>query len=91
MKYIVVKKQVSEFLAKEFPIIFPQELVHSEVFENIKKLIGDNVDVTAAGEVSLFDGVTCSGHSETLEIGSRGEEDERLFRTYDYFHGYSDN
>lgn len=89
-KYIVV--QVGVDVKREWPIIFPDMLVHSQMAETIKTHLMRNHKMTgrivAAGTVSFFGGeVNCHGESETLEIESRGEEDNSLIKMFDYLHG----
>lgn len=87
MKYIVMLVPMGPDTNREVPIMFPNNLVHDEVFERMKKLCDPKVVCIAAGEVSFFDGVTCSGSSETLNLVSRHATDEELIRMNDYFHG----
>lgn len=92
MKYIVVEIKNGE-TKREWPIIFPDVMVHRQVAEHIQHLIVmehelDNPKIIAAGSVSFFGGeVRCSGESETLNLESRGKEDEKLIKMFDYLHG----
>lgn len=80
MKYIVMRRKVGDTI-REIPILFPNELVHRHVASALLNLPGNPYGfenkVAAAGSVVL-DEVRCDGSSETLNIGSRGEEDEHL-------------
>lgn len=87
MKYIIIKVK-----NREWPIIFPDMMVHSEVADSIEQhlRLHHNVDSIpiAAGSISFFGGeVRCSGESDTLQLESRYSEDEKLIRMFDYLHG----
>lgn len=87
MKYIVLKIK-----DREWPIIFPDMMVHSDVAESMQlhviRFHDERSRVVAAGSISFFGGnVLCSGESETLGIESRGSEDEKLIKMFDYLHG----
>lgn len=90
MKYIVLQIRNGETV-REWPIVFPDMMVHSDIANIIQKhLYLQNQDsrVIAAGLVSFFGGeVRCDGESETLNIESRGSEDEKLIKMFDYLHG----
>lgn len=89
MKYIVMQRKVGDTI-REVPILFPNELVHQHVAKALLSLPGNPYDflnkVAAAGEVTLGD-VACFGHSDTLKIGSRDREDERLIFGVEYGFG----
>jgi len=90
MKYIVLQIRNGETV-REWPIIFPDMIVHSDIANVIQKhLYLQNQDsrVIAAGLVSFFGSqVRCFGESETLNIESRGNEDAKLIKMFDYLHG----
>lgn len=83
MKYIVLAT-TNNGLTREFPIIFPNELVHSMVAEQLLPLVKGAAAVSA-GEISSM-GIesTCHGGSDTLKLKSRGKLDDLLIRMRDY-------
>lgn len=87
MKYIVLRQNFGSF-AKEIPVIFPDVLVHSDVAETMKRLPElRSADVISAGFVSSLDcDVACHGESTTLKLKSRGEQDSKFIKMYDYCH-----
>ena len=90
-KYIVLEIKTGD-VKREWPIIFPDMMVHKQIFQYMKNLLGCHHDlnsrVIAAGSVSFFGGeVICHGMSETLNIESRGAEDAKLIKMFDYLHG----
>ncbi len=92
MKYIVVEVKTANRYKREWPIIFPDTMVHRQVADVIQNHLAVdcklNSRIIAAGFVSFFGGeVHCSGESETLNIESRGREDEKLIKLFDYLHG----
>lgn len=82
MKYVMIQRG-----HQVLPVIFPDYLVHEDVANAIISVL-TNMDgnkltprqAIAAGDVTLggFKMVSCSGHSETLKLESRGDLDERL-------------
>lgn len=91
MKYIVVQIRNGETV-REWPIIFPDMMVHKQIAETIKCHLMRHHDqdarIVAAGLFSCFGGeVRCFGESETLNIESRGNEDAKLIKMFDYLHG----
>lgn len=93
MKYIVVEVKTADHYKREWPIIFPDMMVHRQVADVIQNHLAvdhkqPDSRIIAAGSVSFFGGeVHCSGESETLNIESRGREDEKLIKMFDYLHG----
>lgn len=91
MKYVVLEIKNGD-TKREWPIIFPDMMVHKQVANHMQHLIRYHhnmlCDVVAAGSISFFGGeVHCSGESETLNLESRGTEDEKLIKMFDYLHG----
>lgn len=95
MKYIVFKAKFGD-IEKEYPIIFPNDLVHAEVYEAIacrmKPFSLMKTEPVSAGELSSLDILDSdisftSGKSETLNIESRRYRDKVLIHNYDYEHG----
>lgn len=91
MKYIIAKITHGD-TSREWPIIFPDMMIHKQVAETIKWHLMRHHDVEAkivsAGSFSCFGGeVRCYGESETLNIESRGKTDVDLIKMFDYMHG----
>ncbi len=94
MKYIVLKTNINGKIVREVPIIFPKDLIHSDVAEHMMHMIivsnkhtPIHVEVVSAGFIHV-DEVVCSGKSETLDIKSRKEVDDKLISEYDFQHGF---
>lgn len=92
MKYIVLRYQLGSLGLVEYPIIFPNCLVHAQVAEAIRQqgmAPGRFVGAVSAGEInSMSLTPQCYGKSETLKVSSRGDIDDALIATMDYLHGY---
>lgn len=91
MKYIIVQIRNGDIVC-EWPIIFPDMLVHRQIAETIKwhlvRYHDQDARIVAAGSASFFGGkVRCFGESETLNVESRGNEDVKLIKMFDYLHG----
>ena len=92
MKYIIVQIRNGETV-REWPIIFPDMLVHRAMADIVQNHLAVdykqlNRRIVAAGSFSCFGGeVSCFGESETLNVESRGSEDARLIKMFDYLHG----
>jgi hypothetical protein len=91
MKYIVLEIKNGD-TKREWPIVFPDMMVHRQVADIVQNHLAVdcklNSRIIAAGSVSFFGGeVRCDGESETLNIESRGSEDEKLIKMFDYLHG----
>jgi hypothetical protein len=94
MKYVVIEARIGDDV-REFPIIFPNILVHSivagSVIAGLQAFHNKNgkYTVVSAGEISSMDldAGSCHGSSETLKLKSRGEEDDKLITLHDYMHG----
>lgn len=91
MKYIVLEIKNGD-TKREWPIIFPDMMVHRQVADIVQNHLAVdcklNSRIIAAGSVSFFGGeVRCFGESETLNIESRGSEDAKLIKMFDYLHG----
>lgn len=95
MKYIMLK--IDKPIEKFIPIIFPNELVHSEMANHmcamLLKVHGWKAKVRSAGEVNV-DG-ECHGFSATLseKAGRRIKahaDDSEIITQYDYQHGIVD-
>lgn len=86
MKYIVLQGTKGS-MTLELPIIFPNHLVHADVagvLLDSEILPPGKWSVVSAGEFTPSAVHICCGHSETLNIGSRGTVDELLISMHDY-------
>lgn len=94
MKYVVIKAKGSSGLQREFPIIFPNDLTHSDVAKAVINTCSEAKDgkVVSAGSLSSMsiesDGIVPDG-STSLEMPVGREEDARLIYMHDYEHGLS--
>lgn len=89
MKYIVIQTERNGII-REFPIIFPKELVHSEVLNTLlaRRVHGlERGHCVSAGFIDLHVRPSCHGESESIGIKSRGLEDECLIATIKHTHG----
>jgi hypothetical protein len=78
-KYIVIQTPAG----KELMFTFPLPVVHAQMFEATRQLMGeDTVRYPYRGSTCVgagfIDGGTCSGRSESLNVGSRGVWDSKL-------------
>lgn len=93
MKYIVIRIE-DRTLVREYPVIFPQALVHEDVYRAMRLAVsnrGNKVSAVSAGFVNSMEigsgSLRCYGYSETLKLKSREKEDESLIASLDYSHG----
>lgn len=89
MKYIVARLSVGITLQYDWPIIFPDNLIHQEMARAVRPMllqIATKVEWVAAGEYGPMNG-SCSGESKTLGLKSRGSVDEALIIGFDYNSG----
>ena len=94
-KYIMVKNQIGE-TAVLFPIIFPDKLVHSQVYAMVKTVMPgwlkgsldgkSGVKAVSAGTIDHIELRGLGGSSETLGLESR-PEDSAVIEAYSYLHG----
>lgn len=103
MKYIVLEiadiNENGDRMEREIPVIFPNSLVHRDVAESTTRLLRRQqpdgrmriIKAVAAGFISsmaIGDGKTqCHGESESLNLKSREQEDDRLIHMHDYLFG----
>jgi hypothetical protein len=85
-KYIMV--QVDE---TAIPIIFPDRLVHKDIWQRTAKLFYDqskmkDPEVVGAGFIHCLSILDCSGESETLDIKAR-PQDRQLINNFPYESG----
>jgi hypothetical protein len=94
MKYVVLRvRKPGEDSAMEFPIAFPEHLVHSFAAAQLTAMLRmqypkhTEVTCTAAGMFSsmVFAGMEPNGKSDSLGgIANRGDQDMRLFMMNNY-------
>lgn len=75
----------------QFPVIFPDKMVHQEVFVTVRHTVpgaedGKLATVASAGMIEQLFVKGVGGDSETLRIKSR-LIDERIINLYNYEHG----
>lgn len=87
MKYVIVKAG-----DQEYPVIFPDQMVHKDVAMHISAMLHNHhnvaikdLSVSSAGFVpsASLRAMVCDGKSESLEIGSR-PDDATFIATIDY-------
>lgn len=93
MKYIVLEQKFGG-MTREYPIIFPEALVHADVAEALIKTMQTTlpkakVKAVSAGTVNSLDmlDINCHGESTTLGLKSRESQDNNLIKMMDYSHG----
>lgn len=89
MKYIVMQVEQAG-TTREFPVLFPAELGHIDVFEALKLKCPELTQAKAVsgGEISSTNiDSGCHGRSSTLNLNSREEVDDALIRMRDYTSG----
>jgi hypothetical protein len=89
MKYIVVRHRIAgTSTVQDLPFIFPLDIVHLKMFEQMNSLLGKDAHVIAAGEVQFsVKAPFCFGHSSSLDASSRGTKDAELMYFHDCTHG----
>lgn len=87
-KYVVIELQRSG-MKIDFPIIFPDKMIHIEVATVIKLCApfdGNDLRVVSAGKIEHIMPVGVGGDSETLKMRSR-TFDDKMIEMYSYAHG----
>lgn len=84
MKYIMFREIIHGNLEHQFPIIFPDEFVHSDIAEFITNNKKGSIPISAG--FITFSEVDVSGESETLKLFANSD-DEKTIEFYNYFHG----
>lgn len=94
MKYIIFRTKIGD-MTLDFPIIFPNMLVHERVAQAFKVMARKThqweIEPVSAGEVSIplgTDEVHCYGESTTLKLKAR-EHDAAIIIMSDYGGGFS--
>ena len=89
-KYIIFENKLPEGTTVLFPVIFPDKLVHSEVYQHLKPLMpgwrAQGVAPYSAGKIEHLVADGLGGDSETLGITSQGG-DTQIIESYSYLHG----
>jgi hypothetical protein len=80
---------------RDIPIIFPDFLIHSDMFRNLRTIMptgreGRFFTLVSAGFINLAPKLVCYGKSETLGVESRGQLDSDIILLYPYQHGIYD-
>lgn len=89
-KYIMFENKIGDVTIM-FPVIFPDKLVHSAVYDHLKSTMpgwhSGGVAPVSAGKIEHITVLGLGGDSETLGVESLGEEDASIIRMYSYEHG----
>lgn len=89
-KYVMLESQIGD-LKVLFPIIFPDKLVHSQVVQQLRKIVpgykDGGVKAVSAGSIEYIDTHGLGGESKTLDLKSRPNEDVSVIENYSYLHG----
>lgn len=93
MKYVMFEVTHGSF-TRYLPVIFPDDLVHSDIAENVSNAIAQSFEITKleinvanAGFINSMDcDVSVYGRSETLNLDSN-PEDSLIIKLHDYTHG----
>jgi hypothetical protein len=89
-KYIMVENGFPGGTRFLIPVIFPDKLIHSDVYANIKSIMPGwealGVKAFSAGKIEHIRVEGLGGESETLRLKSH-PEDERIIKNYSYLHG----
>ncbi|MCH9735843.1 MAG: hypothetical protein K0U78_15035 [Actinomycetia bacterium] len=93
MKYIVLEVDISENNTRLMPFMFSDLMNHDQFAESVQHNLLMNHKwksvVSSAGFCNLFaQEINCCGESQTLNISSNPERDDRLFAMYNYEHGF---
>lgn len=90
MKYIVLEAEIGDQVV-ELPIIFPNQLVHSDVYKALARLPEESLVVTRLVSAGFCNsaGINagCHGNSGTLNKTARVGIDDHLIKWHDYNHG----
>lgn len=98
MKYLIFQVDHDHGIIREYPMVFPNSLAHSDVALSMRRLLVRQFSVSprktkpvAAGSISSLDVAgrlgSCQGDAESLGLKSRGEKDRLLICGFDYNHG----
>lgn len=93
MKYIVCRVTLKRRKFLDVPVVFPDLMVHSVMYEAIARGLaeqftpaeGYRVRPLSAGSLASIDNrFECHGDSTSLKLKSRGSKDTHLLRLSDY-------
>ena len=91
-KYIVFEATGDNGLRYAIPVMFPKFINHDEACKHMRMALrsSDNGFTPgmpiSAGFCSIENGeIFCGGKSETLNLKSRGKEDQKVFREYNIY------
>lgn len=90
-KYVMFELQ-HDGLTIQFPVIFPDKMVHLEV-ATVMKFVGpldEKAQVVSAGSIETLVVRGVGGRSDTLRLGS-SSGDERTINLYNYAHGLKED
>lgn len=89
-KYVMFETKIAGCSAM-VPVVFPDKLVHKDVVEHMRHLLGRTFKGASCRPVSagkiehvIVDGL--GGDSETLGLKAH-EDDSKIIEAYSYFHG----
>lgn len=92
-KYIMVKNVMDGGLSFLVPVIFPDKLVHADVYRGVRTIMpgwsGRGVRPVSAGRIEHIAAHGIGGDSETLGVSS-DLKDADIIRVYSYMHGMGD-
>lgn len=86
MKYVVVAVMTRMLPPlREYPVLFPDDLVHQDVARGIVRAVErefrGEAKIVAAGFINHFTGIA-SGTSESLKLGARPEDTDLIQRFF---------
>lgn len=82
MKFIIIERKLKDGFVELIPIIFPNNLVHLDVYHNLTGTTKDEVKCVSAGDFNPILG--CSGESVTLGIKCKNGS-SNLIANIDYY------
>lgn len=86
MKFVIIQSPAHGSLVREMPVIFPNDLSHSDVVKALLRLKElQKGKVVSAGFVNSFD-LNCSPHGKSVSLGGLCTRpgDEQLLTMVDY-------
>jgi len=88
-KYIMIQSKHGD-VTYNWPIIFPDKMIHSEVAGCARMMVpvkGSVTGIVSAGKIEHLEVNGLGGDSETLSLDSRPEQDSAIIEMYSYLHG----
>lgn len=89
-KYIMIRSRSKTGIVTDWPVIFPDKMVHAEVAGCARMMVpvkGTVLGVVSAGKIEHLVVEGLGGDSETLSLKSRPDEDTKIIEMYSYLHG----